>query len=589
MKKYIIAVLCACTALTSHAIKLELKRFHRPAKRLALQAWKRHPVPSSISVPHQPISWKQVDFKGLPENLHKQLATEMLDRTRAMRAILNEEGSLSWETRPSRHSADRGPGPLREEIFTEGMTLIDKLTAEMNFQGYEDPFMEIPDDLTKYFELSAQVAKLIERTDELAKFPREGAVKEEENKLYAQQHNLLREMQILLERLPNSAHGSFQYDLHEFLGIPDSYVSTRTRLTKFDGVANRLLAQNRRMEEENPSLLTTLNAQERIEHAKARTLQIIEFQEQLRDFIRNQMDQPWTSNMARLDFVLCVYKYYYSTLAGHPIPVPSYYYEKGLESNFEAGGLIQQIKPGWADKERALFQEQPAPFSRIPGYVSPVGIYPTEKTAAPQTTQVADLPRANPSFEGLSGEEFATLAEDILEGTKSSIEGYYEYAFHDILHVEEDLRDSYQNIYQQSWAVLKQMIEEIEPLIEKRTALSPVAAEVQLGKILETQTMLRTFAAKYLDKWSAPTILTLDYFLSQYRYLYATSADIFAAMPANIYRPYFSDNINNILNKLKTRYRNGNPMVSKKEVNHRRRSKQLEEDSKHNMEESEED
>ena len=133
------------------------------------------------------------------------------------------------------------------------------------------------------------------------------------------------------------------------------------------------------------------------------------------------------------------------------------------------------------------------------------------------------------------------------------------------------------------------MIEEIEPLIEKRTALSPVAAEVQLGKILETQTMLRTFAAKYLDKWSAPTILTLDYFLSQYRYLYATSADIFAAMPANIYRPYFSDNINNILEKLKTRYRNNNPMISLKEFNSRRSSKQPEEDAQRGSEKSKED
>ena len=573
MKKYIIAVLCVCTALTSHAIKLELKRFHRPAKRLALQAWERHPVPSSISVPHQPISWKQVDFKGLPENLHKQLATEMLDRTRAMRAILNEEGSLSWETRPSRYSADRGPGPLREEIFTEGMTLIDKLTAEMNFQGYEDPFMEIPDDLTKYFELSAQVAKLIERTDELAKFPREGAVKEEENKLYAQQHNLLREMQILLERLPNSAHGSFQYDFHEFLGIPDSYVSTRTRLTKFDGVANRLLAQNRRMEEENPSLLTTLNAQERIEHAKARTLQIIEFQEQLRDFIRNQMDQPWTSNMARLDFVLCVYKYYYSTLAGHPIPVPSYYYEKGLESNFEAGGLIQQIKPGWADKERALFQEQPAPFSRIPGYVSPVGIYPTEKTAAPQTTQVADLPRANPSFEGLSGEQFAKIAKNAIEETK----GYVETLSLNAYSVYEGFREEYTQIYQDSLSLIEQMAQEVKSLIWQRSTLSPTKAEVQLAKILETQTALRTFTAKVLTSKNADTMIHLDYILSHYGYLYATSAGIFATIPTKLTYPYYSDHINDTLDRWRTRLRNGNPMVSKKEVNPRRSSEELEE------------
>ena len=571
MKKYIIAVLCVCTALTSYAGTPKFKRFGgRLAERQILESLERG---SGISAPFATVSLEQIEFKGLPTGLVQDMAKEMLDRTRPTRSLLYEQGSLSCDTNLFHYRSGQGPAPLREEVFSKVLLFVDELTAEMNFGGYEAPFMEIPEDLSRYFELSAQVSKLIERTDRLAKRPREGAVKEEEKKLYAKQYRLLEEMKTILERLPNSAHGSFGWDVHEFLDIPDYYVGPRTYLAKFDGVANRFLAQEKRMQEGSSSPFFTMNPQERINYAKTRTLEIIDSQEKLRE-VMSYMDQPWLPNMARLDFVLCVYKYYYSTLAGHSIPVLPYYYEKGLESNFEAGGLMKSFKPGWADKERALFYEQPAPFSKFPGNVSPADVYPTERVAAPQATQVVDLPRANPSFEGLSGEKFATLAKTTLEETRNWIEIYSKIFYEDTFR-DKELQDSYLRIYKDGCSVVEQMSKEIEALIEKGSTLSPVAAEVQLGKILEIQTELRTFAAKYMDKWSASSILTLDYFLSQYRYLCATSAGIFATMPTPIDYPHFPDNINNILEKLQTRYRNGNPMISLMEFNSRRSSEPL--------------
>ena len=572
MKKYLIAVLCVCTALTSYAIQLELKHFGRPAKRVAYRAWeRRNPIPSSISVPRQPVSWRQTDFKGLPGNLHEEMAKEILDRTRATRFILNEEGSLSWDTDIHiNHPNGQGLNIPRENVFAQGMNLVDQLTHEMNLRGYEPSFIENPVDLTEYFKLSAKTARLIERWDYLDSLGRNSTQKEKDD--------LIEKQNKLLQRMKNDLETKTGI---EDLSIRDFYAPNNAYLIKFDGIAHRLAAQGTRMQEESPSPLFTLSPQDRINYARARTLQIIEFQEQLRDFIRDQMDQPWTSNMARLDFVLCVYKYYYSTLAGHPIPVLSYYYEKGLESNFEAGGLIQQIKPGWADKERALFQEQPAPFSRIPGYVSPVNIYPTEKTAAPQTTQVVDLPRANPSFEGLSSDQFATIAKNAIEKTK----GYIETISLDDHNVYEGFREEYTQIYQDSLSLIEQMAQEVKSLIWQRSTLSPTKAEVQLAKILETQTALRTFTAKVLTSKNADTMIHLDYILSHYGYLYATSAGIFATVPTELSYPYFSDHINDTLDRWRTRLRNKNPMVSKKEVNPRRSSEQPKEGPKQSSEE----
>lgn len=114
--------------------------------------------------------------------------------------------------------------------------------------------------------------------------------------------------------------------------------------------------------------------------------------------------------------------------------------------------------------------------------------------------------------------------------------------------------------------------------MKKDLHFPPVEAEVRLGKILETQTELRTFAAKILTSENAERMIYLDYILSHYRYLYATSAGIFATIH-NIDYPYVSDNINDTLDRWRAWYRQKRkPMVSKQELNPRRSSEQPEEE-----------
>ncbi|MBO4675228.1 MAG: hypothetical protein J5601_03985 [Elusimicrobiaceae bacterium] len=575
MKKYIIAVLCVCTVLTSYAGTFHPKRFGRIAERQILEYY---PDFLSSIFEHTTSSLEQMVAKEVSFDVTKGWVEKMLDATLPTRSILEEQGSISLQIPHGAFhwdSTGRNNYEREQKIFPEGMTLLDELTYELKQPiQYEAPLRSPLGDLTKYTELSKQISPLLEEISALESKGYSSSIEKQLAPLYRERQKLVEQMKAELEKQTNS-----NLDIRDYYRADD-----KLYLTKFDATIKRLTVQAKRNAENKPSRLSTLNPQELRKYATARTLEIIDFQEELRDYIRT-MKPPVSSNMARLDFVLCVYKYYYSTLAGHSIPVLPYYYTKGLGSNFEAGGLMKSFKPGWADRERALFYEQPAPFSRFLGNVSPADVYPTERVAAPQATKVVDLPRANPSFEGLSSEQFAEIAENAIKKTK----GYIETISLDDYNVYEGFRKEYTQIYRDSFSLIQQMAQEAESLIWQRSTLSPAAAEVQLAKILETQTTLRTFTAKILTSKNADTMIYLDYILSHYGYLYATSAGVFATVPTDLSHPYFSDHVNDTLDRWRTRLRNKNPMVSKKEVNLRRSSEQLEEGPKQSREESEED
>lgn len=86
-----------------------------------------------------------------------------------------------------------------------------------------------------------------------------------------------------------------------------------------------------------------------------------------------------------------------------------------------------------------------------------------------QATQI-NLPRKNPSFEGLSSDQFAEIAEDTLEKTETFAENI---RFGDEYKVYEEFRNNYTRIYQNGLSVVNQMVQEVKSLLEKGSTLSP--------------------------------------------------------------------------------------------------------------------
>ena len=526
MKKYIIAVLCACTALTSYAVT---------PKRLPKV---KGEIPSNVTAADLTKIQAAVRKALSPKKHSSPLKTGTSPLQLAQQAVKDGQTQLSKVQKvlnadPSEYASGRHPfknwaykqNPGSYQFVYDGLSFAQKMLEEVEEQIAQEKWVSnVEAEVTLGRILEVQEAYREAATH--MGYPYYGSVPQS-------QSNIIRGVDTALSYL--------RYYYLALLGV-DSALPGET-------LAGTIIYPRDAFKDWAPKKRNT------------------------RGRIFSQPKEWWTREVPR-----------YNPLVSEEMQV---FKEKTQEAQ-ELLALIEKIdtlSPAEEERLTELLNKNEENLKAV----SSAEMSLAKEESSLQATQI-NLPRKNPSFEGMPVEEFATLAKDILKETKTKIDDEYKYAiFRNNSYVDVELRGNYRTIYQNSWSVLKQMSEEIGLLVEQGTALSPAAAEVQLGKILETQTMLRTFAAKYLDKWSAPTILTLDYFLSQYRYLYATSADIFAAMPADINRPYFSDNINNILEKLKTRYRNNNPMISLKEFNSRRSSKQPEEDAQRGSEKSKED
>lgn len=138
----------------------------------------------------------------------------------------------------------------------------------------------------------------------------------------------------------------------------------------------------------------------------------------------------------------------------------------------------------------------------------------------------------------------------------------------------KDINDRYVKLYQGSLSFIQEMLKELKQQNTHETTISPVKAEVQFGRILETQTALRNFAIEYLlDNYYATEgasrkIVHLDILLSQFRYFYSTVAGNPSAEPTGdpVIYTIVSEKIRFIIEDWARSVRKGRPLLKRSEL-----------------------
>ncbi len=138
----------------------------------------------------------------------------------------------------------------------------------------------------------------------------------------------------------------------------------------------------------------------------------------------------------------------------------------------------------------------------------------------------------------------------------------------------KDINDRYVKLYQGSLSFIQEMLKELKQQNTHETTISPVKAEVQFGRILETQTALRNFAIEYLlDNYYATEgasrkIVHLDILLSQFRYFYSTVAGNPSAEPTGdpVIYTIVSEKIRFIVEDWARSVRKGRPLLKRSEL-----------------------